>query len=96
MKRAGGAIFVVLMLLMVVQTSNAETRQKPLGQGITIWFDTGGPVGGPYNILLSRTEPCRPRPISAVMSKSCIRIGVPRKWLRISSRPLRRHPTASF
>ncbi len=28
------------------------SKLPPLGQGITIWFDTGGPVGGPYNTIV--------------------------------------------
>ena len=25
---------------------------EPLGKGLTVWFDTGGPVGGPYNTIV--------------------------------------------
>jgi len=43
---------VVTMCLLSVTTAVAGEKMPPLGQGVTIWFDTGGPVGGPYNTIV--------------------------------------------
>ncbi len=42
----------MVLCLMLAVTANAAEKLAPLGQGITIWFDTGGPVGGPYNTIV--------------------------------------------
>ncbi len=42
----------MVLCLVVAATATAGDKLAPLGQGITIWFDTGGPVGGPYNTIV--------------------------------------------
>ncbi len=46
--------FLALTTLSLFMTSTvtAGDRLPPLGQDVTIWFDTGGPVGGPYNTIV--------------------------------------------
>ena len=41
-------IFAFLTLCPVAPAGQLE----PLGKGLTVWFDTGGPVGGPYNTIV--------------------------------------------
>lgn len=43
---------IAMCMLMVAATATAGMKMSPLGQDITIWFDTGGPVGGPYNTIV--------------------------------------------
>jgi len=46
---------IMLMMLCALLTAGgtpAEDKLPPLGRDITIWFDTGGPVGGPYNTIV--------------------------------------------
>ena len=42
----------VTALLLFASLAGAGQQLEPLGKGITIWFDTGGPVGGPYNTIV--------------------------------------------
>ncbi len=41
----------VLALLTICPAAFAD-QPEPLGQGLTVWYDTGGPVGGPYNTIV--------------------------------------------
>ncbi|MFV0439568.1 MAG: substrate-binding domain-containing protein [Desulfopila sp.] len=43
---------VALFTTILVPWSPAMAAQSPLGSGLTIYFDTGGPVGGPYNTIV--------------------------------------------
>ncbi len=54
MKKQCISIFTAMAICLFLLTGNAFATDKlpPLGQGITIWFDTGGPVGGPYNTIV--------------------------------------------
>lgn len=53
MKKYVCTFFAAISLcLMVAATASAGKNLAPLGQGITICFDTGGPVGGPYNTIV--------------------------------------------
>ncbi|SDP23635.1 sugar ABC transporter substrate-binding protein [Desulforhopalus singaporensis] len=54
MGKKSAKIFAVMAIWLVMITTNALAGDKlpQLGQGITIWFDTGGPVGGPYNTIV--------------------------------------------
>jgi len=52
MKRVVSVILVALALGLGVQTVCTGTKLKPLGESVTIWFDTGGPAGGPYNTIV--------------------------------------------
>jgi len=40
------------MVLVSAPFAGADEKPAPLGKGITIWFDTGGPAGGPYNTIV--------------------------------------------
>jgi simple sugar transport system substrate-binding protein len=42
----------LLAFCFAVLPLHAKSKPAPLGKGITIWFDTGGPVGGPYNTIV--------------------------------------------
>ncbi|WP_028584221.1 sugar ABC transporter substrate-binding protein [Desulfogranum mediterraneum] len=48
------AFFLAAMALvaLIATTASAGKELSPLGQNTTIWFDTGGPVGGPYNTIV--------------------------------------------
>ena len=46
------ALTAVLIFLISVPLAGAGDAPAPLGKGTTIWFDTGGPVGGPYNTIV--------------------------------------------
>ncbi|MCF4114153.1 MULTISPECIES: sugar ABC transporter substrate-binding protein [Dethiosulfovibrio] len=41
-----------LSIVMTAGASSADTVRS--GEGIKIWFDTGGPVGGPYNTTVGK------------------------------------------
>ena len=43
---------VSVMCLMLAAVAVAEEKLSQLGKDVTIWFDTGGPVGGPYNTIV--------------------------------------------
>lgn len=45
--------FAAMVLCLVISGSVvAGEKYPPLGKDVTIWFDTGGPVGGPYNTIV--------------------------------------------
>ncbi|PIE54660.1 MAG: hypothetical protein CSA35_04630 [Dethiosulfovibrio peptidovorans] len=46
-----GAVIVVAVCLMTASAVGAELA--PSGEGLRVWFDTGGPVGGPYNTIVA-------------------------------------------
>ncbi len=51
--------FVMLVLfctVLMIHPFQGMAAEKPsaLGKGMTIWFDTGGPVGGPYNTIVQK------------------------------------------
>lgn len=46
------AAVTALVLYLGILPAVGGTGPAPLGQGVTIWFDTGGPVGGPYNTIV--------------------------------------------
>jgi simple sugar transport system substrate-binding protein len=54
MRKNSATIFAAMAICLAMLTTGATAGDKfpPLGQGITIWFDTGGPVGGPYNTIV--------------------------------------------
>ncbi len=54
MRKNLATIFAAMAICLAMVTTGATAADKlpPLGQGITIWFDTGGPVGGPYNTIV--------------------------------------------
>ena len=54
MSKKVASIFTAMAICLAMATAgvNAADKLPPLGQGITIWFDTGGPVGGPYNTIV--------------------------------------------
>ncbi|RJQ51581.1 MAG: hypothetical protein C4530_19910 [Desulfobacteraceae bacterium] len=41
-----------LGILLSTPSFGAGPNLTPSGKGITIWFDTGGPAGGPYNTIV--------------------------------------------
>ena len=41
--------FLALLIFCPVAPAG---QLEPLGKGLTVWFDTGGPVGGPYNTIV--------------------------------------------
>lgn len=49
---AGRCLLVATLLLLMATTTVSGVTLPPLGKGIDIWFDTGGPVGGPYNTVV--------------------------------------------
>ena len=53
MKNVLNSLMTILALCFVMATtSTAADKPAPLGEGVSIWFDTGGPVGGPYNTIV--------------------------------------------
>ena len=46
------ALFVHCILLLAIAGAASAQATPGLGKGMTIWFDTGGPVGGPYNTIV--------------------------------------------
>ncbi|AOY58288.1 sugar ABC transporter substrate-binding protein [Desulfococcus multivorans] len=54
MKKCTAAILsaVTLCLILAAGQPSAAEKLPPLGRNVTIWFDTGGPVGGPYNTIV--------------------------------------------
>lgn len=51
-KRITAIMLMMLCVLLIAWGAPAEDKLPPLGRNITIWFDTGGPVGGPYNTIV--------------------------------------------
>jgi simple sugar transport system substrate-binding protein len=46
-------IFIMFCVLSLsIPFAVASEKPPQSGKGITIWFDTGGPVGGPYNTIV--------------------------------------------
>ena len=45
-------LITVFAFLACIPLAGAGQRLEPLGKGITIWFDTGGPAGGPCNTIV--------------------------------------------
>lgn len=45
-------IIIACVLSLSMPFADASEKLARLGEGITIWFDTGGPVGGPYNTIV--------------------------------------------
>ena len=45
-------LIAALVFFCSAPFAGAETVPTPLGKGLSIWFDTGGPVGGPYNTIV--------------------------------------------
>lgn len=45
-------IITGLAMLCCALPAAAGPQLEPLGKGVTIWFDTGGPAGGPYNTIV--------------------------------------------
>ncbi|MGL1930874.1 MAG: substrate-binding domain-containing protein [Desulfotalea sp.] len=43
---------IITMCMAMIGTASAGEKLSPLGQDVTIYFDTGGPVGGPYNTIV--------------------------------------------
>lgn len=43
---------LTICLVTAATVATAGNKLTPLGQDVTIWFDTGGPVGGPYNTIV--------------------------------------------
>lgn len=48
------SILAVLCILLAtaITAFAGDLPKTALGQGVTIWFDTGGPVGGTYNTIV--------------------------------------------
>ena len=42
-----------MTVLTLSGTAMAQESLAPSGEGMKIWFDTGGPVGGPYNTIVT-------------------------------------------
>jgi simple sugar transport system substrate-binding protein len=47
-----GLMMGLLAVLLISSTVFAGTALEQSGKGIKIWFDTGGPVGGPYGTIV--------------------------------------------
>jgi simple sugar transport system substrate-binding protein len=45
-------LVTVFALISVISTVDAGQNLEPSGKNVTVWFDTGGPVGGPYNTIV--------------------------------------------
>lgn len=43
---------IAFSLCLSLGQAQAGKTLPPLGKDVTIWFDTGGPVGGPYNTIV--------------------------------------------
>lgn len=43
---------VVFLVALGVNAPAIFAKPQPLGEGVTIYFDTGGPAGGPYNTIV--------------------------------------------
>lgn len=54
MKRCTVALLSAAFLCLSLAAGQPSFAEKlpPLGKDVTIWFDTGGPVGGPYNTIV--------------------------------------------
>ncbi|WP_051434260.1 sugar ABC transporter substrate-binding protein [Desulfonatronum lacustre] len=52
MRTRYGLLFFAALLLTMLVANHAEAQKTPSGKGVTIWFDTGGSVGGPYNTIV--------------------------------------------
>lgn len=52
MKKTFRSLLVALAITVLPATSPAVEPTASLGQNLKIWFDTGGPVGGPYNTIV--------------------------------------------
>ena len=52
MKKVAVTLATLCCLLVVTMTTGHGQTNPPLGKGMKIWFDTGGPVGGPYNTIV--------------------------------------------
>jgi len=52
MKKTLALVISLCLLLAVTLTGASGETSGPLGKGMKIWFDTGGPVGGPYNTIV--------------------------------------------
>jgi len=53
MKRVlGYALFALLAVTFAAGTALAAEKPEQSGKGMTIYFDTGGPVGGTYNTIV--------------------------------------------
>ena len=44
-------VWIIVSLFLIASVAWAETSPKT-GEGLRIWFDTGGPVGGSYNTIV--------------------------------------------
>lgn len=52
MKKTTTLLAALCCLLIGAMNAVAGQPASPLGKGMKIWFDTGGPVGGPYNTIV--------------------------------------------
>lgn len=54
MKRCTAILLSAAFLCLTLAAGRPSAAEKlpPLGKDVTIWFDTGGPVGGPYNTIV--------------------------------------------
>lgn len=43
---------VAVTAVLGLTGTHAYSKTAPIGNGVTIYFDTGGPVGGPYNTIV--------------------------------------------
>lgn len=52
MKKILALLLFCTTLMTFPLSGMAAEKLPPLGKGLTIWFDTGGPAGGPYNTIV--------------------------------------------
>lgn len=51
-KRTCCFMVIAIFALLTICPAAPAGQLEPLGKGLTVWFDTGGPVGGPYNTVV--------------------------------------------
>jgi hypothetical protein len=67
-------MFLAALSICLVTTATVAAGNKltPLGQDVTIWFDTGGPVGGPYNTIVQNGGILRK--LSRISKNQCLHL----------------------
>jgi simple sugar transport system substrate-binding protein len=46
-------VLTVMMILALAGSAAAQEAPAQSGEGMRIWFDTGGPIGGPYSTIVA-------------------------------------------
>ncbi|BBO80468.1 sugar ABC transporter substrate-binding protein [Desulfosarcina ovata subsp. sediminis] len=54
MKKIRCLMMISALALLTLCPVALAGQLDPLGKGLTVWYDTGGPVGGPYNTIVQK------------------------------------------